>query len=300
MAEQSPEQSAQQRAYRAFEMLVTGDDEAIDLARGALLIAMIEYPDLDEAAYLNELDALARRVRLVLALPPPEMLAALPEGIQPLKVLEAMNVVLFEQDHFHGNQRDYYSSANSFLNKVLEERTGIPITLSLLYIEVGRRVGLPLVGIGLPFHFVVGCRMPQGGMLYIDPFEQGRFMSEHDCRLLVRRMAGGRGRFRFQAAWFKPVSKKQFLQRMLTNLKHIYLRSESYKLALAVCDRLLLLAPTVPFEWRDRGIIHLQLKHYGRALRDLKTYLELAPQAEDREEMLRHIQVIRQAIAMLN
>ncbi len=301
MAEEPLEQNAQQRAYRAFKALTMGDDAAIDLAQAALLIAMIEQPDLDMSFYLDQLDAFARRVRFVLAFPAPpeETTPTLPEGIEPLRVLEVMNVILFEQEHFRGNLHDYYNPSNSFLNRVLESRTGIPITLSILYIEVGRRVGLPLVGIGLPFHFMVGCPLSQGGMLYIDPFEQGRFMDEQDCRSMVRRMAG-RGRIRFQAEWLAPVSNKQLLRRMLTNLKHSYLRSDSYALALATCDRLLLLAPVAPFEWRDRGIVHLQLKQYGKALHDLKTYIELAPQADDRDEIMRHIYHARQMIAMLN
>lgn len=301
MAEEPIEQNAQQRAYRAFKALATGDDEAIDLAQAALLIAMIEHPDLDVSFYLDQLDAFARRVRFVLAFPTSheENAPTLPEGIDPLRVLEVINVILFEQEHFRGNLHDYYNPANSFLNRVLESRTGIPITLSVLYMEVGRRVGLPLVGIGLPFHFMVGCPLPQGTMLYVDPFEQGRFMNEQDCRSMIRRMAG-RGRLRFQQEWFKPVSNKQLLKRMLTNLKHSYLRSDSYTLALAVCDRLLLLPPVVPFEWRDRGVIHLQLKQYGKALHDLRTYLEQAPQADDRDEIIRHIQHARQMIAMLN
>lgn len=298
MAAQHFDDNAQQRAYQAFEALVTSETTELPLAKAALLIAMIEYPDLDLHSYLTQLDALARRVRLVLSLPQPEMLATLPEEVEPLAVLEAMNVVLFEQEQFRGNEQDYYNPANSFLNKVLEEHTGIPITLSLVYIEVAKRVGLHLDGIGLPFHFVARCLLPSGEHLYIDSFEHGRLLSEQECRALIRRMAGAR--VRFQAQWFEPVTHKQFLQRMLTNLKHIYMHRETYILALGVCDRLLLLAPVSPIEWRDRGIVHLQLKHYGRALRDLRTYVRLAPNAEDRDEMLGHIKAIRQIIAMMN
>lgn len=297
MAAQHFDDNAQQRTYRAFEALVMNEAVELPLAKAALLIAMIEYPNLDLHSYLAQLDALARRVRVILSLPP-EMSAALPEEIEPLTVLEAINVVLFEQEQFHGNEQDYYNPANSFLNKVLEEHTGIPITLSLLYIEVAKRVGLHLDGIGLPFHFVVRCLLPSGERFYIDPFDQGRVLNEQECRALIRRMAGGR--VRLQTQWFEPVTPKQFLQRMLANLKHIYMHREIYTLALAVCDRLLLLAPVAPLEWRDRGIVHLQLKHYGRALRDLRTYVRLAPNAEDREEMLGHIRTLRQIISMLN
>ncbi len=298
MTEQRFDNTAQQRAFRAFETLVTGEGVTIDLALASLLIAGIEYPNLDVAHYIAQLDALARRVRFMLGLPSSDVLAQLPGGISPLTVLEAINSVLFEQEHFHGNRADYYKSDNSFLNKVLEDHVGIPIALSLLYIEVGKRVGLALDGVGLPFHFVVRCRLAQDNMIYIDPFERGLLLSEHDCRVRIRRMAGGK--IRFQAYWFEPVTPTQFLQRMLTNLKHIYLHQEAFPLALAICDRLLLLTPLPAFEWRDRGLVHLQLKHYGRALRDLRTYLERAPDAQDRDKMLKHIKTVRQMLAMLN
>lgn len=298
MAAQHFDDNAQQRAYRAFEALVTNEAVELPLAKAALLIAMIEYPDLDLHSYLAQLDALARRVRVVLSLPSSEMFATLPKEIESVVVLEAINMVLFEQEQFHGNEQDYYTPANSFLNKVLEEHMGIPITLSLLYVEVAKRVGLHLDGVGLPFHFVVRHLLPSGERLYIDTFEHGRLLTEQECRALIRRMAGGR--VRLQSQWFEPVTHRQFLQRILANLKHIYMHRETYTLALAVCDRLLLLVPVSPIEWRDRGIVHLQLKHYGRALRDLRTYVRLAPNAEDRDEILGHIKTLRQIIAMLN
>jgi regulator of sirC expression with transglutaminase-like and TPR domain len=297
MAESFPQDTAEQRAYRAFEALVSREDAAIDLAQAALLIACIEYPDLDMAHYIARLDALARRVRDLLALPDHAVLPQLPQEIEPLAVLHAINDVLFRQEQFYGNQADYYNSANSFLNKVLEEHTGIPISLSVLYMEVSRRVGLLIDGIGLPLHFVMRCRLPKG-CIYIDAFDGGKLLSEQGCRELIYRMAGGK--VKILPRWYEPVSHKQLLSRMLLNLKHIYLHNEAYPQAVAVCDRLLLLNPHAAVEYRDRGIIHLQLKHYGRALRDLKAYIELTPHAQDRDEILGHIKVIRQMIAMMN
>ena len=297
MAEAFPQDTAEQRAYRAFEALIVGEDVAIDLTQAALLIACIEYPDLDMAYYTAQLDALARRVRTLLALPDPDILPQLPPEIEPLAVVHALNDVLFKQEQFHGNRTDYYNPANSFLNKVLENHTGIPISLSVLYMEVSRRVGLHIDGIGLPFHFVVRCRSP-GGYLYIDVFDGGKLLNERQCRELIYRMRGGK--VKIQAYWFEPISHKHLLFRLLQNLKHIYLRNEAYTQVLAVCDRLLVLDPSLAVEWRDRGTIHLQLKHYGRALSDLKAYLELAPRAQDRDEILGHIKMIRQMISMMN
>lgn len=300
MSEQPLEQTAQQRALRAFEALVTREDAAIDLAYAALLIATIEYPNLDHNVYFSQLDALARRVAMLLDRTgtPPELPLHLPQQYPPLTIIEAINTVLFEQEQFRGNQGDYYNPDNSYFNKVLENHIGIPITLSLLYMEVGRRLGLPFKGIGLPFHFVVGYRLPSSHMLYIDPFEQGQFMTEQECREHIRRLAGGK--IRFHSQWFAPVSPKQFLIRMLTNLKHIYLRKERYEHGLAICDHLVLLQPARAVEYRDRGVMHLQLKHYARALHDLKAYLQLAPNAEDSDEILDHIKTLYQTIAMMN
>jgi len=149
----------------------------------------------------------------------------------------------------------------------------------------------------LPFHFVVGCRLPQG-RIYIDPYEGGHIYSEEECRERVHRMLDGKGKI--YPHWFEPISHKFLLVRMLNNLKHIYLNSEDYGRALAICERILLLIPHSALEYRDRGVVHLQLKHYGSALRDLSIYTELAPKAEDRAEIQSQIKAIRQIIAMMN
>jgi regulator of sirC expression with transglutaminase-like and TPR domain len=294
MTASNPNDKSQQRALRAFAALVTGEDAAIDLALAALLIARTTYPDLNIAYYMAELDSLAQRVRTLLDLPEA---SELPPETDLLTVIIAINNVLFEQEHFYGNMQDYYNPDNSFLNRVLERHTGIPIALSLVYMEVGKRVGIPLEGIGLPFHFVVSCRLPQG-RIYIDPYEAGRIYNEQECRERVRHLLAGKGKM--HASWFEPVSRKYLLVRMLNNLKHIYLQTENYAHALAMCDRIILLIPRSPVEWRDRGVVHLQLKHYARAIKDLNAYLELAPKAEDLEEVQKQIKAIRNFIAMLN
>jgi len=297
MTEAFPNDTPQQRAFRAFETLVAGEDMAIDLSLAALLIANLEYPELDIAHYMAQLDSLAERVRALLGLTGAGTLEKLPVNMDVSAVIAAMNTVLFGQEHFHGNTQDYYNSSNSFLNEVLERHTGIPIALSLLYMEVGRRVGVWFDGIGLPFHFVVGCRFQQK-RIYIDPFESGRVLSEQECRRRVRQVIGKKDKIPTQ--WFEPVSRKFLLIRMLNNLKHIYLHSEDYARALRICDCILVLAPRSPQERRDRGVIYLQLKRYGRALSDLAAYLQLAPLAEDHDEIQRQVKMIRQILAMMN
>ncbi len=287
----------QQRARTALVALIEGNEADIDLARAALLIANEEYPELDVEHYMAQLDLLAERVRALLCLSPSDNPPQDLSKQEVIDMLVAINAVLFDQEHFSGAEKDYYNPCNSFLNDVLERRKGIPITLSLLYMEVGKRLGVQIDGIGLPLHFVVRCRLPDGD-IYIDPFEGGRMLSEQDCRELVRRML--RGKASFNPRWLEPVSKKQFLIRMLTNLKHIYVYKGDYTRALSICDRILLLVPQAATERRDRGIIHLHLKHHARALRDLKAYVELAPEAEDVTEIKRQINAIRQIIAMMN
>ncbi|GAC1650108.1 MAG: SirB1 family protein [Ktedonobacteraceae bacterium] len=288
--------SKQHDNYRAFEELIAGEDATIDVAKAALLIATIEYPHLNAERSLVTLDALAHRVRVILGLLQTD--TQLPERVAPLTVIDAINKVLFEEDGFRGNESDYYNPDNSFLNKVLENRIGIPISLSLLYIEIGKRVGLLIEGIGLPFHFVVRCTLPTE-ILYIDPFENGLLLSEQDCRERIRRMSHGKIA-RLPRHFFEPVTPKQLLVRMLGNLKNIYLHKEDYTKALYISDHILLLIPDAAREIRDRGIIHLQLKHYAKALHDLKAYLKLEPQASDRHEIQSHIKTIQQTIAMMN
>jgi regulator of sirC expression with transglutaminase-like and TPR domain len=221
----------------------------------------------------------------------------LPHDIQPLVVIHALNTILFQNERFQGNQDDYYNPDNSFLNKVLEKHTGNPITLSLLYIEVGKRVGIQIEGISFPYHFMVRHQWDEG-IVYIDPFAGGTLLDEQGCEERLHQIA--QHRVKLHTQWFEPITHKHMLLRILNNLKHIYIDKEDYEHALVVCDLIVLLTPQSGNERRDRGLLHLQLKQYGRAQQDLKAYLELVPKAEDRYEIRNHIKAIRQALAMLN
>jgi regulator of sirC expression with transglutaminase-like and TPR domain len=297
MTDQHAKDTVQQRTYRAFAALLAGDDEAIDLVQAALLIASTQYPNLDMAYYTAQFDSLARRVRTELALPDPHLQPTLPTEIETIQVIEAMNKILFEEEGFCGNRDDYHNPNNSFLNKVLEEHTGIPVTLSLIYAEVGKRVGIQIDGIGMPYHFLVRCQSPQG-FIYIDPYEGGLQMSERGCRERIRQIA--QHRIKFHPQWLEPFTHRHWLMRILNNLKRIYINQDDYDRALTICDLLILLHPRTAEERRDRGLIHLQLKHYSHAIKDLKAYTELAPEASDRYETLNYIKTARQMLAMLN
>ena len=258
------------RARERFTELVSGSEADLNLAEAALLIAQEEQPELDVAAYLGRLDALADSVR-----------SRLPEAPSFADIIQALNTVLFEDEGLSGNQTDYHDPRNSFLNEVLDRKLGIPITLSLVYIEVGNRLGVPLVGVGFPGHFVVKYDGPDGETV-LDPFQAGSRVSQTQMEDKLRAMYGPDNPFIGQLPkLLAAVGKKDMLLRMLRNLKQIYTQKEDFERALSVAERILLLAPDHPVEVRDRGAIHHRMGHQQLAVRDFQRYLQLAPKADD-------------------
>lgn len=258
------------RARERFAELVSGSEADLNLAEAALLIAQEEQPELDVAAYLGRLDALADSVR-----------SRLPEAPSFADTIQALNTVLFEEEGLSGNQTDYHDPRNSFLNEVLDRKLGIPITLSLVYIEVGNRLGVPLVGVGFPGHFVVKYAGPDGETV-LDPFQAGSRVSQAQMEDKLRSMYGPNNPFAGQLPkLLAAVGKKDMLLRMLRNLKQIYTQKEDFERALSVVERILLVAPDHPVEVRDRGAIHHRMGHQQLAVRDFQRYLQLAPKAED-------------------
>ena len=258
------------RARERFAELVSGSEADLDLAEAALLIAQEEQPELDVAAYLGRLDALADSVR-----------SRLPEAASFADIIQALNTVLFEEEGLSGNQTDYHDPRNSFLNEVLDRKLGIPITLSLVYIEVGNRLGVPLVGVGFPGHFVVKYAGPDGETV-LDPFQAGSRVSQAQMEDKLRAMYGPNNPFAGQLPkLLAAVGKKDMLLRMLRNLKQIYTQKEDFERALSVAERILLVAPDHPVEIRDRGALHHRMGHQQLAVRDFQRYLQLAPKADD-------------------
>lgn len=259
-------------ARERFAQVVAGSEEELDLAEAALLIAQEEHPDLDIAAYLRRLDHLAAAVR-----------ARLPESPVPTDMINSLNVQLFREEGLTGNEQEYYDPRNSFLNEVLDRKTGIPIALSVIYLEVGRRLGLPLVGVGFPGHFLVKYAGSDGDIV-LDPFSGGVTLTQEQLTQKLRTVYGDHHPILAQVPQLLvPASKKEILVRMLRNLKAIYLRQGDLTRALASIDRLLLVAPDEAVEVRDRGAVHQQLGHIQAALQDFKRYLQIAPKAEDAE-----------------
>lgn len=257
-------------ARARFKELVSGPEEDLNLAEAALLISQEEQPELDIAVYLERLDALAASVR-----------SRLSEAPSLADIIRALNTVLFQEEGLAGNQTDYHDPRNSFLNEVLDRKLGIPITLSLVYIEVGKRLGVPLVGVGFPGHFVVKYEGPDGETV-LDPFQGGGTVSQEQMADKLRSMYGPHNPFIDQLPkLLAPVGKKDILLRMLRNLKQIYTQREDFERALSVVERILLVAPDHPVEVRDRGAIHHRMGHQQSAVRDFQRYLQLAPKADD-------------------
>jgi regulator of sirC expression with transglutaminase-like and TPR domain len=271
------------RARRRFAALIA--QPAVPLAAAALAIAEEEYPGMEPRPYLEQLDALAAQVA--------RRLPAAPHAAATLRELRS---VLFEEGGFRGNAEAYYDPRNSFLNEVLERRLGIPITLSILYMEVARRVGLTLHGVGFPGHFLVK-HVAGERVTFIDPFHGGEVLSSDDCVQRLRKVAPSRAS---EPRHLEAVSTRQILGRMLHNLKRIYVETGDDVRALWVLDRLVLLAPDDPAERRDRGLVEARLGGFAAAVEDLDAYLAAAPAAADAAKVRELADQLRGQPALLN
>jgi regulator of sirC expression with transglutaminase-like and TPR domain len=268
--------------------MVARQDQDIDLAEAALLIAKGAYLDLDVAGYLARIDDLARRLR-----------AQLPQDSSQTERILALNRFLFDEQGFAPNTENYYDPRNSFLNDVLDRRVGIPITLSILYIEVGRRIGLPLQGVSFPGHFLVKCMMGKG-MVILDPYCGGISLTLQDLQQRLREVRGGEVSRAIVAGMLVSANNKQILARMLRNLKAIYLERKDYEHALFVMGWIMTIAPQDGSEHRDRGLAYLKLECFRAALEDLERYLQLAPEAPDADEIRSQVIELRKCTARLN
>lgn len=286
---------------REFGRLAGSADE--DLARPALLIPLLESSHLDAAPYVARLDAMGLEVAARLA-----GRSLNPETASPDALVAELNRYLFEEQGFVGNREQYDDPRNSFLNQVLERRTGIPITLALVYLEIARRIGVRIVGVNFPGHFLLRCPSRHAAFaldLIIDPFHGGALLSETDCRRLLQRHLGDDAVF--DPTLLAPATKPQILTRMLLNLKRIYVRMRSFPQARDATELLLAVDPPALTELRDRGLLAYHLNDFSAALRDLQHYLQLASSepadAEgptDHEQVWEHVKTLRRRVATLN
>jgi regulator of sirC expression with transglutaminase-like and TPR domain len=277
-----------------FAELMAREEAQIDLARACLLISQDAYPGLDVEGYLGEIERFAARLR-----------GRLQGGRGAEERVVELNQFLFDELGFHGNAHDYYDPRNSYLNEVLDRRTGIPLTLSVLYLEVGRRIGLALEGVSFPGHFLVRLAL-RGSMLVLDPFSGGEPQSEADLRARLRRVIpeGTSGPVPVQELpldqFLEPAGKRQILARLLRNLKSIYREADKPERLLAVLNRMLMVAPEAHGELRERGLVYQRLECYRAALKDLSEYSSLEPDASDIEDVRTKVLELSALCARLN
>jgi regulator of sirC expression with transglutaminase-like and TPR domain len=273
------------RVQRLLDAL-RDDRSTVTLDVAALELAGIEFPGLDMEASFFRLNNLAEQVQ-----------SQLTANASGLDFISTCNELLFDVLQFRGNEEDYYDPRNSCLNSVLMRRLGIPISLSIVYIELARRLRRPIYGIGLPGHFIVVYQDSEA-RYFIDPFHRGRILSLADLTALAKE-AGGVD-IRSNPAVLAPVTNRQILVRMLSNLKVIYVRGEAFDKARQVLDLLIDAMPDYAEEYRHRGIIHLRQLNHRAAKSDLETYLRLEPQAPEREQVEQQLLLIERWKAGLN
>ena len=246
---------------KEFSQLASLADDRIDLAHGALLIATAAYPDLDKSSYLERLDQMASRVKL-------DMTA----NTKSEDIITKLNTILFEQEKFRGNRENYYDPDNSFLNRVLDRKTGIPITLSLIYIEVAGRLGLDVRGIGLPGHFITAL-YHASGKIFIDPFNRGEIRTVDECLEIVRANRGTT--VTSDLHWLQPIGRKELLARMLRNLKLIYARQDNDVMLFKTIHWILTLQPEAPAELSARAMLYEAMGNPSRAVKDWERYIAI-------------------------
>lgn len=241
-----------------FASQIQRPEEDLELDLAALYLAGEEYPLLDVRTYRSQLDSLAAEVRNGAA-----------DGTNERSLVDALNRHLFEQAGFTGNTDNYYSAENNYLNRVLDTHTGIPVTLSLIYLEIGKRLGIRCHGVGLPGHFLV--RLDELD-LYLDPFNKGQLLSAADCRRVVRDLMGPY--FPWREEYLAPYSKRDILYRILNNLKGIYLHARDYPRATGCLERIALIRPSASHLNRDLCWCYANTHQYQSAIHHLELYLQ--------------------------
>src|SRR5215469_13291840 len=249
-------------ARREFAMIAA--KEPVPLARGALLIAKEEYPDLDVELYIDKLATLAREAEPIVR-----------AGEDTVERVQLLSHFLFELKGFEGNAENYNDPRNSFLNDVINRRLGIPITLSVVYLEVGRRLGINLYGVSFPTHFLVKA-VDERGELIIDPFVGGKILALDEIRA------------------------RHILARILRNLKIIYMGASDWTRALSALDRIIMLEPRALDELVERGGLYEKLECFKSALDDYQSFLSMAPEHPSAEAAREAVLRLIRQVALIN
>jgi regulator of sirC expression with transglutaminase-like and TPR domain len=272
-----------------WQRLVAAAPQNASLAEGALLIAAEEYESLDVDGYLAKLEtmgaALHRRLR---------------SDISPTEALLALNRYLFDELGFSGNAQDYYDLRNSYLNEVIDRRLGIPITLAIVYIEIGRRIGLQLHGVSFPSHFLVKCTLRDGSVI-LDPYAKGASLGIDDLKHRLLSLAKDLDvDDKLMKTMLAAAAPNEIFARLLRNLRAIHLSKDDRLKALGASDRIITLLPHAAEEYRERAQLYLELECFRAALTDFRRYLRMKPEASDSAAVSRHIAELEPLAARLN
>lgn len=272
-----------------WERIASSRSDDVSLAEGALLIAAEEYEGLDVDRYLERIDEMGAVLR-----------RRLRSDISTTEALIALNRYVFEELGFSGNTDDYYDPRNSYLNDVIERRVGIPITLAVVYIEIGRRIGLSLQGVSFPTHFLVKCALRDGAII-LDPYARGASLGVDDLQARLRSVSEGIELDpTLVASLLTPAAPADIFARMLRNLRAIHLERGEHLKALCASNRILALQPDAADEYRERGELYDKLECFRAALADFRHYLKLNPQARDSDKVARRMAELEPIASRLN
>jgi len=255
------------RAARQRLAALLGDPGPLPLLEATLQVAAEEHEAMDVLEQIARVETIGAEAARRLA-----------DLSNPFAQIDALRLLLFDELAYRGNVDQYDDPRNSYLDDVLERKLGIPLTLSILVLEVARRAGLAAEGVGLPGHFVVRI-VADDRRLLVDPFHGGQLITVEDCKDLVVRTTGRASLFRKDS--LDAATPRAMLTRLLLNLKRIHLAQGDYIRALAVVERLLVVSPGDAKEIRDRGLLLAHLGQAGAAVQDLESYLALSPGAPD-------------------
>ena len=266
-------------ARQRFRQIAERPEALLDLVEASLLIGLEDQPGLEIDRYLEQVEAWSAAVRGRL------------EGSRDIeRIVESLNRILFEEEGFHGENEDYYDPRSAMLHEALDRHAGLPITLSILYIEMSRRLGIEASGVSLPGRFLVKFS-GDFGQIVVDPFDGGRVLSTIELQTILDEMYGGGVRLREHH--LRSFTRKEILARELSQLKAAYLARNDIHRAAASVDRLLILDGRDPYEVRDRAALAVQMHAYRQAIECFERYLELMPHAEDHPRIREQIAWLR-------
>ena len=269
--------------------LLVSDDASLPLFEAALSIAQDDYPGLDLAEQQRQVDEFAGRLR-----------SRLPADAAVTHRLLSLNHLFFDELGFQGDNENYFHPDNSYLNRVIERRRGLPITLALLYIEIGRQAGIPVQGVSFPGHFLVKARLGEGET-FIDVFNGGGSLSYEELeQRLESALEPGVPMGDLLARYLEAATSREILARTLHNLKGLFWQKQDWARLLNVQQRLVVLLPEEPAERRDRGVAWAQLECPRPAMEDFEAYLAAVPDAEDGDVLREHLIAMRGAAGRLN